>query len=79
MSVVNLRDAIILALLKDNFRTKQEIAESMKIAKTNTGKSLNLLKSFGLVQRKTINGKEIYFITDDGRNALQNVYRKIEG
>lgn len=77
MGVVNLRDAIILALLKERTYTKKELENSLKITKTYTRKTLGFLRTSGLVKVRRIGGKSVYAITDEGLSELNEVYKKM--
>ena len=74
MQVRNLRDAIILNLLKDGTKTGTEIRGSLGIEKSITKKSLAMLRVSGLVGKK---GRDGYFLTENGKETMDRLYRKM--
>ena len=75
MGVVRtLKDAIILSKLKEEPRTSDEIAFSMKIEKSNITRSLSSMKKSGLVR-----GRGHYFLTSKGVKHFYTTIKKIDG
>ena len=72
--VRTLKDAIILSNLKEEPRTSEQIAQSMKLEKNHVTKSLSTMKKSGLVR-----GRGLYRITSKGRTHFNNTLRKIDG
>lgn len=77
MGVVNLRDAIILALLNDETMTQKDIASSLLLGTVHTRQSLSFLRESGLISQNRHHGAAIYRITDKGRQTLRAVYSQI--
>ncbi|MBS3051241.1 MAG: ArsR family transcriptional regulator [Candidatus Aenigmarchaeota archaeon] len=72
--VRTLKDAIILSKLKEEPKTSEQIAQSMRLEKKNITKSLSTMKRSGLVR-----GRGLYMITNKGRMHFDNTLRKIDG
>jgi len=77
MGVVNLRDAVVLAMLKDKIHSKKEIEGSLDMTKMNTRKALSFLKSLGLVEGKNIRGEMCYSITREGTFELETICNNV--
>lgn len=77
MRVVNLRDAIILSMLKDKARSRGEIEGRLDIQKSVASQSLALLHGAGLIDKKRARGSEFYAITNSGRRAIDGVYKRL--
>ena len=72
--VRKLKEAIILSKIKEEPKTSDELAVSMKIEKSNITKSLSTMKKSGLVK-----GRGLYMITNKGKVHFNNTVRKISG
>ena len=68
-----LRDAIILSKLKEQPRTKEQIAISMNIDRSNIERSIRAMKRSGLVK-----GRGHYFLTNKGETHFYSTIRKID-
>ncbi len=77
MHVVNLRDAIILSLLKDNERPAEYIETAVGNQKTIAKKSLSLLRKSGLIRKQRTKGRDFFVITDEGKKTIDRIYRKL--
>ena len=77
MRIVNLRDAIILNLLRDENRSEQEIGTRLGMQKSMTKQTLLVLKNSGLIEKRRTRGKEFYAITDYGKDAIGRMYKKL--
>ncbi len=76
MKVKKMREAIILAMLKDGLKSRQELEMRLDIEKKITRNSLSFLKTSGLVNRYQIDGSEYYNITESGRHVVNNVFKR---
>ncbi len=77
MNVVNLRDAIILNILKNGYKSRSEIEAGLGLAGKATMKSLSMLRDSGLIARQSAQGKDSYFLTDSGKNAIEKIFIKM--
>jgi predicted transcriptional regulator len=77
MKIVTVRDAIILNMLKEGFKTGQEIEATLGLQKTVAKKSLSMLKDSGMIEKRKSRGKEFFTITDNGRAAIGKLYRNL--
>ena len=68
-----LRDAIILSKLKEQPRTKEQIAISMNIDRSNIERSIRAMKRSRLVR-----GRGHYFLTNKGEIHFYSTIRKID-
>lgn len=72
--IKKMREAIILAMLKEGLKSKQELEARMDMHKKITRSSLRNLRTSGLVQQYTIGGNEYYHITDTGKHVVDDVF-----
>ena len=77
MGVVNLRDAIILSLLKNGLKSRWEIENSLGVQKKIAKESISFLRKSKLISRRNLKGDEFYDLTESGRKAIDKVFRQV--
>jgi len=77
MGVVNLRDAIILSMVKDGMKSQIEIESRLGLQRSMTRQSIAFLKKSGLISRTSIHGKEFFGLTAKGETTIERVFRRI--
>ncbi|MBI4170717.1 MAG: hypothetical protein HY514_03410 [Candidatus Aenigmarchaeota archaeon] len=64
-------------MLKGGLKKTEEIQAQLDMQKSVTRKSSSFLKDSRLIKKQRIRGDEFYLITENGRTAIDRVYKRL--